>query len=519
MDGCYQLVAQKESGEFFVTDSGKEVLAKLKHKATIVAVSGPYRSGKSFILNSLLGINKSGFGVGNTVRACTQGIWIHLKIIENKWFLFLDVEGFGSTDKTNTDDAKLFAMALMCSSLVVYNSVGVINENKLRQLTLALSYCEIINSQLTTIFSPPKLIWLLRDFVLELETPTGESITASQYLERVLKDESKVKNQEKFSKMREIINSTFSERVCITLPRPVEDEEALQNLENIPFDSLRLEFQKGFKKLKKIVFSAEPKQVSGKNIRGKDIINLLNTVVESINSGTIPDIPSAWESIVQSEYSVLTEQCIDEITHTKNLLQTKIPIEDEDIIHIFRIIKEKSDSKIIDCHFRDEVQTRNAIEKVTKMIEVEVEELVEVNRKACLEFNVSLLYSLFPPFFFSIESGEYENNLDKLEDDWSHVMEQFESRSKGSGKFLAISEFSKRGKMSELGKKLADVMLEMQNQINQLKIQEKQMQWSAENPMHKTNEELRTEIAYNRYRMKQFNQQVKIIQKRVLQKL
>ncbi len=39
------------------------------------AVPGKYRTGKSFLLNCLLG-RQSGFVVGPTIEACTKGIWI-----------------------------------------------------------------------------------------------------------------------------------------------------------------------------------------------------------------------------------------------------------------------------------------------------------------------------------------------------------------------------------------------------------------------------------------------------------
>ena len=47
----------------------------MPRKVCVVAVAGLYRSGKSSMLNWLLG-RGAGFRVGPTVEACTRGIWI-----------------------------------------------------------------------------------------------------------------------------------------------------------------------------------------------------------------------------------------------------------------------------------------------------------------------------------------------------------------------------------------------------------------------------------------------------------
>ena len=519
MNGCYQLISHSSDGRIEVTTRGEEVLRSIKHKMVIIAITGPYRSGKSFMMNSILGINSSGFGVGNDVRACTQGIWMHIQSLEGKVYVFLDVEGFGSTARSSKDDAKLFALALLTSSLVIYNSMGVINESKVNSLALALSYCEIITAQLQGITTWPTLVWVLRDFMLELADSEGNPISSNQYLEKVLREENKGKNSESFGKMRESILQTFASRQCITLPRPVNEEEDLQSLDAVPGDKLRREFTKGVKKVKKAMMEAEYKSYQGKFLRGKDLAELLKRFVTSINSEEIPDIPSTWEDIVQKEYQRITELQLDEATKAKNLFQTKMPVEEDEIVGCFRTLKARFDDLAIDCYFRNEKFTYDSIHIVTRYIEETVEELLMNNQRACLEFNISLLNSLFSPLFFAIENNEYKDNLDLLEVDWSNIMEQYENRSRGSVKFVAIAEFSKRNQKSELAKLLNDIFSEMKSQLDLLRNQDMNMDTHTSHPFKKTNEQLKTEIAYNRYKMQQFNQNVKIIQKKVLRKL
>jgi len=46
----------------------------------VVAVVGKFHSGKSFLLNQLMGKTRSGFGIGPTVRPQTMGIWMWGKV-------------------------------------------------------------------------------------------------------------------------------------------------------------------------------------------------------------------------------------------------------------------------------------------------------------------------------------------------------------------------------------------------------------------------------------------------------
>ena len=50
-------------------------------QVAVVAIAGAYRSGKSFLVNSLCG-KGAGFAVGSTVKACTKGIWLWGKAVK-----------------------------------------------------------------------------------------------------------------------------------------------------------------------------------------------------------------------------------------------------------------------------------------------------------------------------------------------------------------------------------------------------------------------------------------------------
>lgn len=513
MNSSYQLVAFNEQGKLEIIEEGCRMIQEMKQRHSIVAVTGPYRSGKSFLLNLVM--ETEGFKVGSRVQACTAGIWVYQIVRNRQSYLFVDVEGFGSTSRSSNDDGKLLALALSVSSLVIYNSIGVINESKINHLSLALTYCQLITSQYKNPSESPHLIWVLRDFILDLVTPTGEKITSSQYLESILNPEAKSKSNEPTKKMRESILSTFPTRACITLPRPVDDEKSLQSLNP---SELKPEFHKGLKKLKKIIFSTTAKTINNKFVRGKELVQVIKILVDNLNSEKIPHVPSAWQNIIEQEYENLADQSQEEQIRIISKLRCQIPVDDSIIMTNLQAFKEKVEKLFIDCHFCDETLTRKCISNFAESLDDDLNSLLSENKKACLEFNVNLLNSLFPPLFIAIENNEYENDIDKLEIEWSNLMEQFESRSKGTGKMNAISEFSRRNQGSVLGKMLNDVVLEMKVQVDSLRNQEKMIDPGVEFT-GKTNEEIMTEITWNRYKMQELNRGVKNIQKNVLKKL
>jgi hypothetical protein len=63
--------------------AGLAFLESLEGPVAPVVVIGPYRSGKSFLLNSLLGVScEEGFGVGHTRETQTLGVWLWPRAVE-----------------------------------------------------------------------------------------------------------------------------------------------------------------------------------------------------------------------------------------------------------------------------------------------------------------------------------------------------------------------------------------------------------------------------------------------------
>ena len=228
----------------------------------------------------------------------------------------IDTEGLGAYDEEINHDTKIFLMAILISSLFIYNSFGTIDEVALNNLSLILNLSKslklrnntnVLNTkenddkEMSKYF--PSMLWLLRDFALKLEDSDGNVITAKQYLENALMEQKgSSESIEEKNLVRKMIKTYFNERDCFPMVRPVENENDLQNLMNLPESKIRPEFIKQSNMLKnKIYMKIKPKTFNNKILSGQMLIDLLESVVNAINEGAIPVIENSWNYITNSE--------------------------------------------------------------------------------------------------------------------------------------------------------------------------------------------------------------------------
>lgn len=307
---------------FHVHEESIEILSNPEYKTVgMISLVGKYRTGKSFLLNRVL-LNQTsseGFGVGATIRPCTKGIWMWSKplVIENKYHdekfhvFFIDTEGLGAYDEEINHDTKIFLMAILMSSLFLFNSFSSIDESAINSLSFILNLSQAIKinknddkakpEELAKYF--PSFLWLIRDFSLKLEDSEGNTITSKQYLENALAlVKGSSSSVEEKNRIRRMINLYFAERDCFTMIRPVESEEDLQNLKNLPDDLFRPEFMKQAETLRNKVFKkVKPKIFNGKVLSGEMILDLITSIVQSINDGGLPIIENSWNYVVANE--------------------------------------------------------------------------------------------------------------------------------------------------------------------------------------------------------------------------
>lgn len=110
--------------------------------------------------------------------------------------IFIDTEGTNSTNRERNHDAKIFALSILLSSVFLFNSVGSIDEQSINQLNLTTSLSKNLmlakNENGSISDFTPKFLWILRDFVLELEDYNHKKINPTQYLENALNDKTAI---------------------------------------------------------------------------------------------------------------------------------------------------------------------------------------------------------------------------------------------------------------------------------------------------------------------------------------
>lgn len=309
-----RLVYCDDKGKFRMDPEAVATLQLVKGPIGVVSVCGRARQGKSFILNQLLG-RSSGFQVASTHRPCTKGLWMWSAPLKRTaldgseyHLLLLDSEGIDAYDQTGTYSTQIFSLAVLLSSMFIYNQMGGIDEAALDRLSLVTEMTKHIRVRAsggkTTAselgqFSPV-FVWLLRDFYLDL-AEDNRKITPRDYLELALRP-TEGKDMAAKNEIRESIRALFPDRECFPLVRPLNNESDLQRLDQISLDKLRPEFRSGLDALTKFVFErTKTKQVGSTTMTGPILAGITQSFLDAINKGAVPTISSSWQSVEEAE--------------------------------------------------------------------------------------------------------------------------------------------------------------------------------------------------------------------------
>jgi len=310
-----QLIGTGESGT--VLNLNKEALERISSETrhvTVVSVIGPYRNGKSYLLNRLMG-NPNGFALGADVEAKTKGFWLWLGDFPNdpsRCLILLDIEGLGDVKKGNlSHDLKMFTLALLLSSIFIYNTIGKIDASALDGLHLATKIVdELMSSDAKSERKEfarhfPHFIWAVRDHHLKLNL-NGKEVTANDYLEDCLQpiispSDGHQSDNEKYNKLREAIREFFPLRECITFPPPVKDFEKMDHLENVNDNELYPPFKKAADDFFEFVFAnAKPKQIKGSMLTGSAYGKMLEDFLLSVEKKQL-SINSTYDMVADTQ--------------------------------------------------------------------------------------------------------------------------------------------------------------------------------------------------------------------------
>ncbi|CAL8460728.1 g259 [Coccomyxa elongata] len=295
----------QDATKLSLEEGGLRVLREIKGPVAPVVVIGPYRSGKSFLLNQLLGVGcDEGFGVGHTRSTQTKGVWVwgepqlspqtHTTEAVPA-IVYVDTEGFESTGKSDVYDDRIFALSTIISSLLVYNLPETVRESDVEKLSFAVQLAEgfYASSQgmekVRTPVEAPNMLWLIqRDF---LEGKTVQQMV-SEALARV-PNPSRDPDIAQVNKIRESLGLVVRNSTAYGLRQPHLERTRLCQLSDADLDPIYVRQRSGLRDLVRQL--AKPKLVNGEVMTGPGLAKLVETMVGALNAREIPTAGSILE--------------------------------------------------------------------------------------------------------------------------------------------------------------------------------------------------------------------------------
>ncbi|CAD6214977.1 unnamed protein product [Miscanthus lutarioriparius] len=315
-----------------LSEQGLEAIRRIETPIAVVGVIGPYRSGKSFLLNQLLSLScDKGFGVGHMRDTKTKGIWIWGTPVEmdvdgsKVSVLYLDTEGFESVGKSNVYDDRIFALATVLSSVLIYNLPETVREADISRLSFAVEIAEEFYGRFgqDVAFEPAKLLWLIqRDFL------QGKSVQqmVNEALQRVPNDNGD-KYIDEVNQIRDSLAVMGNNSTAFSLPQPHLQRTKLCDMEDKELEPL---YVKRREQLKQLVSSiVKPKIVQGRTLNGKDFVSFLQQILEALNTGEIP----STGSLVEIFNKAILDRCLKVYREKMDGLGLPVPVDELQKLH------------------------------------------------------------------------------------------------------------------------------------------------------------------------------------------
>eukprot|EP00347_Sterkiella_histriomuscorum_P012206 403369487 len=445
-----QFIFIDDDGQFQISKEALKIFEASQNKIAIICITGCYRTGKSFLMNQLVG-DQGVFQVEASVNACTRGLWFYSEpiTIEKDGEIFdiyvMDSEGLGGVDKNQNYDIKIFTLCVLLSSFLIYNQVGVIDETAITNLSLVTNLAKNIqiqknqqsntggangmNNQQTLSDYFPQFLWLLRDFILELADEDGNPITPNEYLELCLREAEgfSQKIAEK-NRIRNLIRSFFKSRYCFTMIRPTDEERDIQNL-NKNQQRIKEEFLDQIEELKIYIFNRiKPIKLNQVALKSQDYLILANSYIQSINKGSIPTINDAWTEVVENQLKqALNKACRLYQKEMKNYIQQYGTPQDLDALSIQHKQVQGQCQEILDKIITNQSNIKEMYDQIKSKVKAEYDRqakdiLAELYREKILPKQYTDLATFYK--------------------DWQDLEKTYFSRVPGKSKYELWSKFS-----------------------------------------------------------------------------
>ncbi|KAK2488601.1 hypothetical protein MC885_011079 [Smutsia gigantea] len=415
-------LVENQEEQLSVNQKALQILENISQPVVVVAIAGLYRTGKSYLMNRLAGKNH-GFQLGSSVRCKTRGIWmwcVSHPLKPNHTLVLLDTEGLGDMEKGDSrNDSWIFALTVLLSSILIYNSMGTINHLALEQLHFITELTELIriksssssdgiledSAKFVSFF--PDFIWAVRDFMLEMKI-NDTPISDDEYLEDALKLIPGTNRQIQNSNMpRECIRLFFPKRKCFVFDRPTSDRKMLFHIDNVPEEELDSNFRMQSKNFCSYIFTyGKPKTLGeGIIVTGNRLGTLVVTYVNAIRRGMVPCLENAVITLAQSENSAAVQKAADH--YGKQMVQrVSLPTDTlQELLDVHAACEREAVAIFMEHSFKDDKWEFQ--QKLMEAIEKKKEEFLLQNEEASVKYCQAILDKLSKALMENISAGIY----------------------------------------------------------------------------------------------------------------
>uniref|UniRef100_A0A0E0DS13 GB1/RHD3-type G domain-containing protein n=1 Tax=Oryza meridionalis TaxID=40149 RepID=A0A0E0DS13_9ORYZ len=325
---------------------GLEAIKRIETPIAAVAVIGPYRSGKSFLLNQLLSLT------------CNKGIWvwgtpIELDVNGSKVsVLYLDTEGFESIGKSNVYDDRIFALATVLSSILIYNLPETIREADISRLSFAVEIAE-------EFYGRGKMLLLSQQNYCGLSRGiSSKENLSSKWLMKL----SNGCLTTMVNRIRDSLAFMGDNSTAFSLPQPHLQRTKLCDMDDQELDPLYIERRD---ELKQIVTSMiKPKLVQGRTLNGKEFVSFLRQILEALNKGEIP----STGSLVEVFNKAILERCLK--LYNERMERVGLPVSVDKLQLIHNLAEDEARKLFDKQHFGKHHTTRSILKLDEEMRKV-----------------------------------------------------------------------------------------------------------------------------------------------------
>lgn len=440
------LVRCGEGGHLSVDEDTLRQLEALGTSCHVIAVVGPIRSGKSYLMNHLAkyaselikskdvkkgGVfswmsgypfgkttddqHEQGFVLEHTMSTRSNGIWIWGRkhpVLDNHALLLLDCDGLGDLRRGFPQyDNKILTLATSLSDILVYNTKGTVDEEAIDNLIIASRMSRKIQLPTPNPETPeanelkaPRLNVCLRDFSALLEDEDNP-MSADKYLDSCLKLKPEKDEDDKIiNRSRQCIRRHFSEKKAFTFDRPA-GKVVLAKLDEVPFNKLSQDFLKDVHNFCSECFKMENKKLEELNLcSGKAFADSVCSYVKAVEHENFPYLNDTMTAISKSENERAMQAAVEKFRVQMEAVELPVFSPRQLLERKYQLQKDCTNALHKQLEYDDDNFIARKAEKAMETIAKHVE---KTNCALIQELLSSKLHEMFEPIFYNIRQGKY----------------------------------------------------------------------------------------------------------------